>query len=384
MSQKIRKRTAIILLCLMLFPLFSWIRVAKAEELSQSATAYVLIEAQTGQIIEAKNETEPLHGAGITKIMSFLLFFEALENGIVKMEDSVSVSAEAASKSGTSAFLDSGESHTFGDLLKAAIVGSANDATCALAEKIAGSESAFTEQMNQKAELLGIDAVFADCTGISTDSKASAQAFAVIASRLAKYSPFFEYSSCWTYPFVHNNGRETEITNSNTLVRDGTCDGMATGSTSEGGYHMIASAKSGGARFIFVILGEQNAANRSSCANKAISQAVATYGVKQIAQKDAKYKSVSVKGAENEEVDVYPSEDLSILYQKGEENDIQIQVEMDELILPLTQGQIVGKIIVNTPAGRQSVALEIRQDIDSKSIKGSAGKILRIWLFGLS
>ena len=104
MSQKIRKRTAIILLCLMLFPLFSSIRVAKAEELSQSAKAYVLIEAQTGQIIEAKNETEPLHGAGITKIMSFLLFFEALENGIVKMEDSVSVSAEAASKSGTSAF----------------------------------------------------------------------------------------------------------------------------------------------------------------------------------------------------------------------------------------------------------------------------------------
>lgn len=378
----IRSIVAIVLCTAFMFLLLPP-NTGKAETFSASAKAYVLMEAETGTVIDAKNEQEALYGAGITKLMSFLLFFEALQSGTIKIDETVSVSQEAASKGGTSAFLDAGETHPFGDLLKAAIVCSANDATCALAEKIAGSESAFTEQMNAKAELLGIDAVFADCTGLSAESKASAQAFAIIAAKLSLYNSFFEYSTCWTYTFIHNSGRETEITNGNTLVRNGTCDGIATGSTTESGYHMVASAKSGPARFIFVILGDKDAAGRAAAANQAISQAVAAYSVKQVAEKDAKYKSVPLENTEEGAVDIYPSESLAILYKKGEEKSIQIQVEVEELQAPLTQGQIVGKIIVETPAGQQSVALEVREEIEVKSIKGGAGRILRIWLFGL-
>lgn len=90
-----------------------------------------------------------------------------------------------------------------------------------------------------------------------------------------------------------------------------------------------------------------------------------------------------MENTEEGAVDIYPSESLAILYKKGEEKSIQIQVEVEELQAPLTQGQIVGKIIVETPAGQQSVALEVREEIEVKSIKGGAGRILRIWLFGL-
>ena len=147
----IRSIVAIVLCTAFMFLLLPP-NTGKAETFSASAKAYVLMEAETGTVIDAKNEQEALYGAGITKLMSFLLFFEALQSGTIKMDETVSVSQEAASKGGTSAFLDAGETHPFGDLLKAAIVCSANDATCALAEKIAGSESAFTEQMNAKAE----------------------------------------------------------------------------------------------------------------------------------------------------------------------------------------------------------------------------------------
>ena len=383
MSEGCTRSIAAMLLCAILVLVFLPLKTSRAKGLSATAKAYILMEAETGTVIDAKNEQEALYGAGITKLMSFLLFFEALQNGTVKIDEVISVSQEASSKRGTSAFLDAGETHSFGDLLKAAIVCSANDATCALAERIAGSESAFTEQMNAKAELLGIDAVFADCTGLSTESKASAQAFAIIAAKLSTYNSFFEYSTCWTFTFVHNSGRETEITNGNTLVRNGTCDGMATGSTAESGYHMVASGKSGPARFIFVILGDKDAASRAAAANQAISQAAAAYGVKQVAQKDAKYRSVPLENTEEGVVDIYPSEDMAILYKKGEENLIRIQVEIEEFQPPLVQGQIVGKIIAETPGGQQSVALEVREEVKVRSIKGGAGRILRIWLFGL-
>ena len=364
------------LFCLLWMP-----RVGQAAPLSETARAYLLLEATTRTVLEEKNADEALHGAGVTKLMSYLLFFEALQQGSVQLQEEVTVSKEAASKKGTSAFLDAGEQQPVEALLKAAIVGSANDATCALAEKIAGSEAAFVERMNARADQLGADAVFADCTGLSEQSLVSAAAFADIAAELCRYSAFFEYSACWTYSLVHASGRETEITNANTLVRGGLCDGMATGSTSASGYSMVASAKSGNARFLCVILGDREAGTRASAAKRAISEATAVYGVKQIASRDAKYRTVPLEDAEPGSVELYPSEDLAILYRKGEEKSIRTQVEIDEgLAPPICPGQIAGRIVVDAGGTQYSVALEAREAVEQKSLKNALGRILRIWL----
>ena len=364
------------LLCLFWMPRVGW-----AAPLSETARAYLLLEVTTRTILEEKNADEALHGASVTKLMSYLLFFEALQQGSVQLQEEVTVSKEAASKKGTSAFLDTGEQQPLEALLKASIVGSANDATCALAEKIAGSEAAFVERMNARADQLGVDAVFADCTGLSEQSLVSAAAFADIAAELCRHSAFFEYSACWTYSLVHASGRETEITNANTLVRDGLCDGMATGSTSASGYSMVASAKNGNARFLCVILGDREAGRRASAAKRAISEATAAYGVKQIANRDTKYRTIPLENADPGSVDLYPSEDLAILYRKGEEKSIRTQVEIDEgLAPPICLGQIAGRIVVDAGGTQYSVALEAREAVEQRSLRSAFGRILHIWL----
>ena len=366
-------------LCISLSVLFLWMTMQTAWAKEQETT-YVLLEAQSGTIIDANNEETSLYGAGMTKLMSYLLFMEALHSGAVKSDEMVTVSDFAAGKGGTSAFLDPGEKHTFEALLKAAIVCSANDATCALAEHIAGGESAFCEQMNARALELGIDAVFFDCTGISENSLVSAADFAKIAAELSKYPDYFTYSSCWTYTFVHNSGRETEITNANTLIRDNICDGMITGSTKESGYHMVASAKSGKARFIVVVMGEKDAAVRAAFAKRKLMEAIGVYDVKQVARKGVKFRTIEIGEGTGVTADVYPAEDLILLYRKGEEQRITVEVEMDVHELPLEAGQIVGRILVNSTEGTNSVALAIEEDIDRNTYWKNCQSILRIWL----
>ncbi len=354
----------------------------RAEELfSSTAKSYVLMEANTGKIIASKNAAEALHGAGITKLMSFLLFYEAVGSGAVNPDDPVTVSSGAAAKGGTSVFLDAGEVHTFETLLQPAIVCSANDATCTLAEHIAGTEAAFVEKMNARAKEMGLSALFMDCTGLSMASCASAEDYAKIAAALSGYAGFFKYSSVWTYTFTHNSGRDTVVTNANVLIKESTYDGMSTGSTTESGYSLVASMKSGAARFICVVMGDKDSNSRFQLAREALSYAAATYSIKQIAQEDVKYKSVPISGGVKDTMDIYTKMDLAILYKKGEEEQIITTVEMDELEAPLAKGTIVGRILVTTPSGDFSVALAAGEDVARKTISTEISRILLLWLF---
>lgn len=353
-----------------------------ADMFASTAKAYVLLEATTGQVIIENNADEAMHAAGVNKLMSYLLFYEALATGAVKAEDGVKVSADAAKKGGTRVFLDAGSTYSFDTLLKPAIVSSANDATTALAEHIAGTEAAFVEKMNARAGELGLTAKFADATGLAKENSASAKDLAKVAAELSNYSGFFKHSTEWTYTFTHESGRETEVTNANTLIKDGTCDGMATGSTPESGYSVAASAKTGAARFICIVLGDKDSSSRFSFAREAISYAAATFGVKQIAQEGAKFKTVPVEGGTQAQVDLIAKADLSILYKKGEEANIGTTVEIDELVAPLSTGDVVGKIIVNTTDGETTIALAVAQDVGQKSFMAGIKRIARIWVCG--
>ncbi len=350
-------------------------------ETESTAKAYILMEANTRQEIQGQNEESQLPVAGLTKVMSYLLFFEALEKGTIKNTDMVPVSKEAASKGGTRVFLDSGAQYSVETLLKPAIMCSANDAVCALAEKIAGTEAAFTDMMNTRAKELGLGCTFADATGLSPDSTMSARDLGIIASELSQYSGFFKYSSLWLDTFTHESGRTTEMANSNKLVKVQGFDGMATGSTAQSGYSLVATLKNGSARFICVVIGDQKTDSRFTFAKNSINYAAATYTVKQIAKAGGKVKTVPLAGGGNTAVDLFAKEDLSILLKKGEEAGLEKKVEVNEILPPIAKGTVVGRIIVKTADGAEySVALAPNADIEELTFSSCLHKILQKWL----
>ena len=353
-----------------------------ATGVTSTAKAYVLMEANTGTVIQQENGDEQLPVAGLVKIMSYLLFYEALDNKTVQPTDMVTISEEAAKKGGTRVFLDAGTSYSFETLLKPAVMCSANDAVTALAEHLAGSEAAFAQMMNDRAQEMGLQCSFQDATGLDASSHMSASDCAIIASELSKHAGFFKYSAIWMDTFVHESGRETEMANSNKLVKSEGYDGMATGSTADSGYHLIASYKNGSARYICAVLGDKKTDDRFTFAKGSIGYAAGIYSVKQVAKAGAKVKSVEIENGSAKEVDLYATQDLALLLKKGEEANVSKRIDLPEtLIAPLTAGQVVGKLVVTLPNGEEkAVDLAVKDEVSEMTFSSCMGRIIRNWL----
>ena len=372
-----KKYIAIVMIAILIFsfqPVF-----AVGETIS--AKAAVVVETQTGAVLYENNADEQVFPAGLAKLMTFLLAYEALESGSVKAEDMVSVSPNAASKGGTSVFLDAGSSYALQDLLNAAIVSSGNDAATAIAEHVCGTEQAFVDKMNARATELGLTCHFADACGLNKETRASAREFGVIAAALANHPQFFSFSSIWTYTFTHNSGRETELTNANRLVKSENYDGMLTGSSAEAGYCAAVSAKSGKARYVCIILGADNSDARFSAAEELLSYSASQYSVYEGAKAGAKIKTAEVKGTA-QLVDLYAKEDLVLLVPKDQEQGIAKSLEIAELTAPLSAGQTVGSLIVTLADGtKYCVDLVVKEEVAAQNIGASLSKILYLWLY---
>ena len=350
---------------------------------AESEQGIYVIEMSTLTTLSEENADAKIYPAGLTKLMSFLLFFEALDNGEVKESDVVTVSPNAASKGGTSVFLDAGSSYTFAELLKAAIVSSGNDAAVALAEHISGSEAAFTGKMNERAKELSVSPAFADPAGLDKKNLFSARELGRIACELCKHNAFYKYSTIWTYTFTHNSGRATELTSANKLIKTQGFDGITTGSSSGGGYCLAASASSGKARFIAIILGAPNSETRFETARTLLNEACASYSVYEASRKGARVKSQSISGAKKETVDICAAEDLVLLINKQDEQGITKSIEIGELKAPLKAGDTVGALVVTLPDGEQKrVDLVCAEDIEESSVISALKKLLGMWLRG--
>ena len=231
-------------------------------DLGITAQACVLMEADTGQIIYEKNSTQRLSPASITKIMTLILIFEALEDGKITLQDEVTTSAYAKSMGGSQVFLEEGEKQTVETLIKCIVVASGNDASVAMAEYICGSEQEFVRQMNEKAAQLGMeDTHFTDCCGLtdSQDHYTSAKDVAVMSRELSvKYPQIHNYSSIWMEDITHVTSQGTStftLANTNKLLRqyEG-CNGLKTGSTSLAKYCLSATAVRDDIELIAVIM----------------------------------------------------------------------------------------------------------------------------------
>ena len=250
-------------------PALSGAPLLDAPPMTLNCAAALLLEPQSGQILFELNADAPRAVASVTKLMTILLTLEAVDDGRISLTDRVTISAEAAGMGGSQVLLDAGESQTVAVLLKSAVVGSANDAAVALAEALYGSEQLCAARMNARAEQLGMEHThYVNCTGLPAEGqRTTARDVARLSAAVFSHENYYDFSRIWLDEVDHGDGRVTQLTNTNKLIRlyDG-CDGGKTGSTSEAGYCVSATAKRGGMRLIAVVLGAPSGSERFDAA----------------------------------------------------------------------------------------------------------------------
>ncbi|MEA4884693.1 MAG: D-alanyl-D-alanine carboxypeptidase family protein [Clostridia bacterium] len=236
-----------------------------------SATSALLIEADSGRVLFAKNADRRLPPASLTKLMTVLLAMEAVDDGRAKLVDRVVVSRRAASTGGSRVWIDAGERFTLEQLLESAMIASANDSAVAVAEHLAGSEEAFVRRMSRRAQKLGMDGtVFVNATGLPQDAASregytTARDMACLAREVLRHPAVLEWSRVQSKVFRTHPA--FVMSNTNQLVGSYRgCDGLKTGHTDTAGYHLVATARSGGVRLICVVMQAQS---RESAASQA-------------------------------------------------------------------------------------------------------------------
>ncbi|MBQ8416294.1 MAG: D-alanyl-D-alanine carboxypeptidase [Clostridia bacterium] len=304
----------------------------------------ILMEATTGAIIYTQNADEALPPASVTKIMTLLLIMEAIDSGTVRLDNAVSVSANAASMGGSQVYLKEGEQMSVEDLLKSVVIASANDAAVALAEYVAGSVNAFVEKMNAKARALGMTSTaFENVTGLDDTAEnhlTSAKDIAIMSRELIKHPTILQYSSIWMDTI--RNG-EFGLTNTNRLVRFYRgCTGLKTGSTSKAGFCVSVTAERDGFSLICVIMGAQSRDIRNAEATELLDWGFANYGL--YTNEEGSLPPITVKGGVKDTCQVaYPS--FSIVLPRGAISSVKQTVSLEnEISAPVSASDKVGSI----------------------------------------
>ncbi len=309
-----------------------------------TAPSAILMEAASGQILYELNADKKLPIASVTKTMTMLLIMEALDSGKINMTDKVTTSEYAASMGGSQVFLEMGEEMTAEDMLKAIAVASGNDAAVAMAEFVAGTESAFVEMMNKRAAELGCkNTHFINCNGLDETSEhhSSARDVAIISRELLKHPKILEYTSIWMDTL---RGGEFGLSNTNKLIRfyKG-ANGLKTGSTSIAKYCLSAAAKRDGMQLIAVVLAAPSSAERFSSASKLLDYGFANYSVVNASEKIGKLDKLPVIGGKTDFVTPFADKSVSFIVKKGNQGRIEVSTTFDEpLRAPIAKNQKIG------------------------------------------
>ncbi len=312
------------------------------------AKSAILLEQSTGRVLFAKNEHERLPPASITKVMSLLLVMQALQNGRITMEEKVTCSEHAASMGGSQIWLEPGEQMTVEELLRAAAISSANDATVALGEHIAGSEEAFVQLMNQEAVRLGMaDTNFVNASGLDApDHLTSAHDIAVMSAELMKHPEIIKYTTTWMDSL---RGGETQLVNTNRLVRfyEG-ATGLKTGTTSGAGSCLSATAARGGMSVVAVVMGCPTSDQRFAAARWLLDHAFANF-TRAVPQpiNDQLTPVKVLRGVKSNITPTYEPPN-GFVVDKSRKDKLEQQLEIAEnLEAPVEKGQKIGRVVVS-------------------------------------
>lgn len=338
-----KKMCLLIILILLCIPVY-------AEDITPNAKSAILIETSTGKILYEKNIDDKYAPASMTKMMSLIIIMENIENGNLKMGELIKTSRNAASFGGSQIFLQENEEMTVEDLLKGITIGSANDATVSLAERIAGNEEDFVKLMNDKAKELGLNnTTFKNCTGLDTEGHIStAHDMSTIARELVRHEKILEFSKIYETYLRTNTENQFWLVNTNKLVRfyNGV-DGLKTGYTEDAGYCLTATINKDNMRLIAVVMGEPTSQDRNSDVS-----ALLDYGYNMY-QKEVYITTSEILDTAKVELgltdaNIVPINDVTAVNKKGHKmGEITYDLKLDKLKAPINKGKVIGKLTIN-------------------------------------
>ncbi|TYL48195.1 D-alanyl-D-alanine carboxypeptidase family protein [Marinomonas sp. IMCC 4694] len=327
-----------------------------------SASSYILMDAYTGDILVENNADQALPPASLTKLMTAYIVEYELARGNLSLDDQILISEKAWRMTGSRMFIREGTRVSLEDLMRGIIIQSGNDASVAVAEHVAGSEAAFTDLMNQHAQLLGMtNSHFVNATGFPAEGHYSSAHDLAKLSR-AKILQFPDnYTMYAEKEFTYNNIRQP---NRNRLLwRDKTVDGLKTGHTEEAGYCLAASAVRNGTRLITVVMGTKSDAARAMEAQKLLDFGFRYYETRKLYSRGQVVNNAPVWGGSQSSVKVGFAEDVLVTMPRQQGDSIPAVLDMrTEIVAPIAVGDVLGKIIVGSDGNilleRSVVALE--------------------------
>lgn len=360
-----------------------------AEPPAIDAKSYILMEASTGTILSESNSDEPLPPASVTKIMTLLLIYDAVNSGKIKWEDMVSVSEHAASMGGSQIFLEPNEQQSVETLTKSIAIASANDAAVAMAEFIAGSEESFVNMMNEKAKEIGMkNATFVNACGLDTEGhKMSAKDIAIMSRELiTKYPDIKKYTTTWQDTINHITSKGTTefgLTNTNKLIKwykDAT--GLKTGSTGKALYCLSGTALRDGMELIAVVMAAPNPKARFQTTMKLLDYGFANYRLQNGKKAGEIVGQVPVYKGMTDKVNGAVASPVNIVTPKENKSELDCKVELAESInAPVKKGDKLGEIIYytnNKEIARTNVIAN--EDIEKANLTKNISRLLQMWL----
>lgn len=341
-----------------------------------TAGSAILMEATSGRVLFEKEPDKRMAPASITKIMTMLLAMEAIEQGKASLDDMVVTSEHAMEMGGSQVWLEVGEEMSLADLMKAIAIVSANDASVAVAEHIAGSEEAFVDMMNQRARELGMTGThFANCHGLPhRDHYTTARDIAIMSRALLRYPKVHEWFTTW---IDYVRGGKNILVNTNRLVKfyEG-ADGLKTGFTEEAGYCLAATAKRGGLRLISVVLNVADSQLRFKEASALLDFGFRHYAGVEIASQGQVMAQLDVARGVTEKVDVVAKDPLVAVVRRGEEAKVKSEMTLpDRVSAPVQKGQKVGDLIARLEDGTEIARVDL---VAAEEVK--RGNVFRVVL----
>ena len=329
---------------------FSLTVVHAEEDIAPNAKSAILIEASTGKVLYEKNIDEKYAPASMTKMMSLLLIMENIDNRNLRMDEVIKVSKNASSMGGSQIFLQENEEMTVEDLLKGITIGSANDATVSLAERIGGTESAFVELMNKKAKELGLkNTNFKNPTGLDeANHYSSSHDMSIIARELVKHSKILEFSSIYETYLRTDTDNKFWLVNTNKLVRfyPGV-DGLKTGYTEEAGYCLTATINKDNMRLIAVVMGEPTSSIRNSEVSALLDYGYNLYQKDTYITTEEIIDTVPVEKGKEEFANIVVLNDLGTINKKGHKmGEVTYELNLKKIKAPVKKGDIVGNLTI--------------------------------------
>lgn len=373
------------ILCIIMILIINLIMPIKAlaeDPLNINAKSAVLMDYNTKEILYEKNSHEKLYPASLTKIMTLILGMEALESGKISLNDEVRISAHASSMGGSQLWLEEGETQTVENLFKAITIRSANDAAVALAEHIAGSEEVFVKMMNEKAKELGMNNTnFMNASGLHHENHyTTAYDVALMSAELLKHEKIHDWLTIYMDEMLVGKKKDKvqSLVNTNRLIKEyeGTT-GIKTGSTSQAGYCLSASAKRGNLHLIAVIMGSDTSKIRFEESMRLLDYGFANYDSVTIGRKGDVIGKVLVQKGTSQYLEAVLERDAYLLLPKGQSKEITKEIVLPDYVnTPIKTGDIIGQLIIKVEGQEMDkVNLVAKNDVGRATLKNMLFKI---------